>query len=410
MTAVTAPQRGTIFASRSFRQYYAGQALSYVGDGLRMLAVPLLVYKLTGSALSTGISYVCEIAPFSIFGLVGGSLADRLDRRALMIGADAVRCLVMTAFALLFAAHALTISMLYGGLVLVSMCAAVFLGGQASSIPFLVGKQRSTHAIAALSAAENTSNLVTPALGGAIFSIFGPLPALMINALTYLFSQISLSRIPTLGPEKVSGAPAFRTLASDIALAFRFVLADRGMRAQAFASFALNTIGFGAYAVLIPFLKRGFDASDAQVGIFFSISAVGAIGGSLLGGKIAGRWPFGRMLTVALLIDAILFMPVIFAHNIWIVGTFWAITSACGNFEITQILGFRLRATPEEMVGRVFGVLRLLVLCGMAPGIVAYGYIADHYSPYLAMSIAAYGYLATAIIAAASPSIRNEAR
>src|SRR5579884_3766451 len=117
-----------IFASRSFRQYYAGQTLSLIGDGLRTLAVPLLVYRLTGSALSTGISYVCEIAPFALFGLIGGSLADRVDRRALMIGCDALRCAVMALFALLFARHALSISMLYGGLVLVAICAAFFHG------------------------------------------------------------------------------------------------------------------------------------------------------------------------------------------------------------------------------------------------------------------------------------------
>src|SRR5690348_11284944 len=80
VTSTSAAAR-SVFASGSFRQYYAGQALSLIGDGLRTLAVPLLVYKLTGSALSTGISYICEIAPFALFGLVGGSLADRLDRR-----------------------------------------------------------------------------------------------------------------------------------------------------------------------------------------------------------------------------------------------------------------------------------------------------------------------------------------
>jgi MFS family permease len=188
----------TIFASRSFRQYYVGQTLSLVGDGLRMLAVPLLVYRLTGSALSTGVSYICEIAPFSVFGLIGGSFADRLDRRALMIGTDAVRCAIMAAFALLFARHELTIPMIYGGLVLLSVCAAFFMGGQASSIPFLLGRERGTEAVAALASAENTSNLVTPIVGGALFSIFGPMPALIVNAGTYLLSQLSLARIPTV--------------------------------------------------------------------------------------------------------------------------------------------------------------------------------------------------------------------
>ncbi|HET7814615.1 MAG TPA: MFS transporter [Candidatus Baltobacteraceae bacterium] len=400
----------SIFASRAFRLFYLGQALSVVGDGLRILAVPLLVYKLTGSALSTGVSYVCEIAPFSVFGLIGGSLADRLDRRTLMIVTDGIRCAVMTTFAVLFAMHALTIGVLYGGLVLISMCAAVFMGGQSSSLPFLLGKERGTQAVAALGALENTSNLVTPAIGGAMFSVFGPLPALAINAFTYLWSQLALARIPTLGPETVSGMPSVLHIREDIRSGFRLVFSDRGMRAQAFASGMLNLIGFGGFAIVIPFLKKTFGATDPQVGLFFSISAIGALGGSLVAGKLAGRWPFGRMLCVALLLDAVLFLPVIYTHNIWIAGTFWALGNGCANFEIAQIIGFRLRVTPEDYVGRVFGVVRLIVLAGMAPGILGFGYLADRFSPHTAMTVSAYCYLAVAFAAIASPAVRNESR
>ncbi len=399
-----------IFASRSFRQYYAGQALSLIGDGLRTLAVPLLVYKLTGSALSTGISYICEIAPFAFFGLVGGSLADRLDRRRLMIFADAMRCAIMALFAVFYATHALTLPMLYGGLVLISLCAALFVGGQASSIPFLLGRERGTQAVAALNAAENTSNLVTPAIGGAIFSIFGPLPALTANAATYLLSQLSLARIPTLGPDKPSGMPTIRQIAQDVRQSFALLFADRGMRAQTFASFALNAIGFGGYSILIPFLKRGFHATDPQVGVFLSISAIGAISGSLFAGRFAGRWPFGRALCVALMLDSFLFLPVILTRNMWIAGVFWAIGNACANFEVAQIVGFRLRVVPEELVGRVFGVVRLFVLCGIAPGVLFFGYLADHISPHFAMTVSAFGYLAIALVAVISPAIREERR
>ncbi len=406
----TSSAQESIFRSRSFRLYYSGQALSVIGDGLRTLAVPLLVYKLTGSALSTGVSYVCEIAPFSIFGLVGGSLADRLDRRTLMIATDAIRCCVMTAFALLFATHLLTIPLLYGGLVLISVCAAVFLGGQASSIPFLLGKDRATQAVAALATAESVSNLVTPAIGGALFSVLGPLPALAVNAGTYLWSQLVLSRIPTLGPEKVSGLPRPRDIKNDIALGFRFVFADRGMRAQAFCSCALNLIGFGGFAIIIPFLKKTFGATDPQVGIFFSIAAVGAMCGSLVAGRIAGRWPFGRMLCVALALDGTLFIPVVLTHNMWVAGTFWALANGCAWFEISQIIGFRLRVTPEAYVGRVMGVVRLIVLVGMAPGILGFGYLADRYSPHFAMTVSAIAYLLVAFIAISVPAIRNERR
>jgi MFS family permease len=399
-----------IFASRSFRQYYAGQTLSLIGDGLRTLAVPLLVYRLTGSALSTGVSYVCEIAPFALFGLVGGSLADRLDRRALMIGADAVRCTIMALFALLFARHALSIDMLYGGLVLISICAAIFMGGQASSIPFLVGSESGTQAAAALSTAENTSNLITPVVGGALFSIFGPLPALIINAGTYFLSQLSLARIETLGPDETHGVPSLRHVVHDIRLGFRMLLQDRGMRAQSCASLMLNLFGFGGYSVLIPFLKRDFHATDPLVGVFLGISATGAICGSLFAGKFATRWPFGKALCVAYFIDAVIFLPVVFTRNMWVAGIFWALANACAQFEIAQIIGFRLRVTPPEMVGRVFGAVRLFVLCGMAPGVVAFGWIADRFSAHVAMDIAAAGYLAIAVAAIAAPAIREENR
>src|SRR5579884_2805483 len=183
------------------------------------------------------------------------------------------------------------------------------MGGQASSIPFLVGSESGTQAAAALNLAESTSNLVTPIAGGALFSIFGPLPALIVNAVTYLLSQLSLARIPTLGPENPHGVPSMTHIVEDVRLGFRVLFADRGMRAQSYASLVLNVFGFGGYSVLIPFLKTDFHASDPQVGFFLGISAAGAVCGSLIAGKFADRWVFGRALSVAYLIDAVIFSP-----------------------------------------------------------------------------------------------------
>ena len=303
MSAAAAPFRRSIFSSRSFRRYFIGQTLSLLGDGFRLLAIPLLVFGITHSALSTGVSYVCELAPFALFSLVAGSLADRLNRRTLMLGADALRCAVMLAFAALYALHILVVPEVYGGLVIVSLAAAVFMGGQTPSIAFLIGKDRGTEAIAALSGAENFANLITPMIGGALFAIFGALPALLITATGYLCSLISLWQIRSLGPEQTSSLPRRREIVSDVKTGFRLLFSDRGMRAQAIIAFAGNMLGFGAYAVLVPFLKRDFGAHDHEVGIFFGISAAGAICGSLAAGKFATRWPFGRAITIAYLMD-----------------------------------------------------------------------------------------------------------
>jgi MFS family permease len=410
MPPAAAPVRRSIFSSRSFRLYFIGQTLSLLGDGFRLLAIPLLVYKLTHSALSTGLSYFFELAPFALFGLVAGSLADRLNRRNLMLGSNAVRFSVMIVFAVLYALRMLTVQEIYGGLVIVALAAAVFVGCQTSSIPFLLGKERGTEAVAALGGAENFANLVTPMIGGALFAIFGALPALLITAFGYLCGTAFLWRVPSFGPDQRSARPSRREISGDIATGFRLLFGDRGMRAQAFVGLAANMLGFGAYAVLVPFLKRDFGAHDYEVGIFFGISAAGAILGSIGAGKFASRWKFGPALTIAYLLDAALFLPVIFTRNLWVAGFFWAVTNAIVQFEVSQVIGFRLRVTPEAYVGRVFGAVRLFVLCGIGPAVIIFGYVADHAGPRTAMAISALGYLAVAIVAAISPAIRSETR
>jgi MFS family permease len=407
---VAAEKAPSIFASRTFRQYFVGQSLSMLGDGLRTLAIPLLAYHLTHSALSTGAAFICEIAPFALFSLIGGSLADRLDRRKLMIGSDAIRFAVMAFFAIAYWLHFLTLPMIYGGLIVISICAAAFLGGQSSSIPYMLGRERSTEAIAVLIASENTSNLVTPVIGGALFAYFGPLPALTLNALTYLASQISLSRIPSLGPEESAGLPSIRNLGADIALGFRLLWGDLTMRIQAVAGLVFNFFGFGSYAILIPFLKKGFGASDQQVGIFLGISAVGAVAGAAFAARYSRRWPFGRALTTAYVLDAFLFVPVVLVSNLWVAAAFWAASNTVANFEIAQIIGFRMRVTAEAKVGRVMGAVRLSVLSGMAPGVLLFGYVADRYSPHAAMWIGCLGFVVMAVTAVSIPALRNETR
>ncbi len=400
----------SVFAVRGFAYYFGGQALSYIGDGLRSFALPLLVFHLTRSALSTGITYALEIVPFALVGLVGGSLADRIDRRRMMIGCDLVRFAIMAAFAIAYARHWLTLPMLYVGIVLLASAAAVFLGGQQSSIPHLVGTARSTQATAALIAAEQTSNLITPPIGGAIFSVAGALPALIANACTYLISQLTLAAVPTLGPDAPGPLPSVRTIATDIAAGFRHLTADRALRAVTLTSFGLNLFGMMAVAVLIPFLKVDLAASDAVVGLAFGGGAVGSILGALIAGRYALRWPFGVALQIAYALDALLYIPVMFAHSVPVFVIFSALSSAAGSFEVAQIVGWRMRITPGDKIGSVFGAARLVVLSGIGPGAFVGGLLAQLYDPRLSIVISEVGFLFIALYMAFNRTIRVEAR
>ncbi len=400
----------SVFSNRSFSLFYTGQAFSYVGDGLRVIAIPLLVYHLTGSALSTGITYALEFGPFALFGLIGGSLADRLDRRRLMIACDFVRFSVLLLFAAGYALGFLKLWILYTGIAIISVAAAVFVGGQASTIPYLIGKHRATKAISALLAAEQMTQMILPPVGGALFALVGPLPALAINAGTYLISQFSLAATDSLGPDRPSGLPSPRDVISDIAIGFRFLWSDVAMRSMSLVSLFFNFFGLMTGAVFIPFLKRDFGASDLHVGYALGIGAIGALAGSYLGGRLPASWPFGRIMVVAYVLDGALFIPVVFTHNLAIAVFFLALTNACVLLEVTQIVGWRTRVTPEELVGRVFGAARLVVLVGTVPGAILGGLLADRYGARLPIAISGFGYLAMAIAISLFQAIRREAR
>ncbi len=400
----------SVFRSRSFTSFYIGQACSYVGDGLRIIAIPLLVFHLTHSALSIGVTYALELAPFALFGPIGGSLADRIDRRRLMIACDAVRFAILVFFAIGFARGFLTLPMLYTGIFIMALAAATFLGGQSSSLPYLLGKERVTGAVSALLAAEQISGTIVPPIGGAIFALAGPLPALVMNATTYLISQVSIVTIPDLGPQRRGGLPSLREIASDIATGFTFAWRDPTMRILTCLSLVFNFFGFIGYATWIPYLKRDFGASDQTVGIALGVSAIGAVIGSYVAGRIPKRWSFGRMLPIAYAADGLLFLPVAFTHDIRIAILFSALASACLLFEIAQIVSWRMRITPNDLIGRVFGAVRLVALIGTVPGSLLGGAIADRYGARQATIVAAIGYLGIAILVGAMPQIRREKR
>jgi MFS family permease len=404
----TARNAESIFRSSDFCRYYAGQALSYLGDGLRTLVIPLLVFHLTGSAVSLGLTFALELLPFALFSLLGGSLADRLDRRTLMLGADAVRFLIMALFTVALWRGALSLPLLYTGVVLLSICAAIFLGAQASSIPYLLGKDRAKAAVAALVATEQGVNLIAPPVGGAIFGLVGALPALALNAVTYLTSQLSIASVSSFGPERPGGFPPLADIARDVRTGFRFVFGDRTMRTLTLSSAAINAVAVFGFVAMIPYLKIQFGATDQTVGIAFGCFAAGSVAGSLVAGRT--HWPFGRALAIAYVLDALFWLPLIWTHALAVAIGAVTLCAACGAYEITCIVGWRMRIIPEDMIGRVFGVIRLLVLVGMVPGSILGGIVADHWGTRTVMAISGFAFLALTLGLLGSRAVLSERR
>ena len=406
--ATTTARTASVFRSSAFSRFYAGQTLSYLGDGLRTLAIPLLVFRLTGSATAIGWTWGLEFLPFAIVGLVGGSLADRVDRRRLMLASDGVRFVIMALFSVLFVTGRLSIGLLYAGVLLLAVAGAIFSGAQTSTVPYLLGQHGAKPGIAALQATEQTMNLVAPPLGGAIMGAFGPLPALIINAITYLCSQIAIASVRTFGPDEPRGIPTPREVLGDIATGWRYLMADAAMRANAFFSLSFNLVGSIGFVSLIPYFKRAFEASDLAVGIAFGCFSAGAAVGAYIAGRT--HWRVGPALVIANVVDGLGWLPLPWTHSMPVAVAGIVFSSVCAGYYVTTIVSWRMRIIPEEFVGRVFGVVRLIVLLGIMPGSLAGGWLADHVGVRETMGISAFGYLALSALMATSPALRREAR
>jgi MFS family permease len=407
MATVTA-RTPSAFRSSAFSRFYAGQTLSYLGDGLRTLAIPLLVFRLTGSATAIGWTWGLELLPYAFVSLIGGSLADRVDRRRLMLLCDGLRFAVMAVFSVLFATGHLTVGMIYAGVVLLAVCGSIFLGAQTPTIPYLLGKDGAKSGVATLQATEQTVNLVAPPLGGALMGIVGPLPALIVNALTYLCSQVAIASVRTFGPDATSRIPTPREIASDVAAGWRVLMSDATMRTTSLFSMVGNLIGSVGFVALIPYFKRSFEASDAAVGLAFGAFSAGAALGSFVAGRT--HWPVGRTLILANLIDGIGWLPLPWARSMPVAVAGIVVASVCAGYYVTSIVSWRMRVIPEELVGRVFGVVRLVVLVGILPGSLAGGWLADHVGVRETMAISAFGYMLVAACLATSRAVRSERR
>jgi MFS family permease len=407
MVTVTA-RTPSAFRSSAFSRFYAGQALSYLGDGLRTLAIPLLVFRLTGSATAIGWTWGLELLPYAFVSLIGGSLADRVDRRRLMLLCDGLRFTVMALFSVLFATGHLTVGMVYAGVVLLAVGGSIFLGAQTPTIPYLLGKDGAKSGVATLQATEQTVNLVAPPLGGALMGIAGPLPALIVNAITYLCSQVAITSVRTFGPDAPGRIPTPREIASDVATGWRFLMGDATMRTTSLFSMCGNLIGSVGFVALIPYFKRAFAAGDASVGLAFGAFSAGAA----LGSYVAGRthWRIGRALILANLVDGIGWLPLPWAQSMPVAVGGIVVASVCAGYYLTTIVSWRMRIVPDELVGRVFGVVRLVALVGIFPGALAGGWLADHVGVRETMAISAFGYMFISACMATSRVVRSERR
>lgn len=345
-----------------FRLLFAGGMVTSLGSMVTYVAIPFQVAQLTGSFVAVGLIGLAELVPLVVFGLYGGSLADRVDRRRLVIGGEVAAGILVMALCVNSLLPSPQLAVLY----VVAMIFAAVDGLQRPSLdamlPRLVPHDQLSAAGALNSLRMNAAALAGPALGGLIISIWGPAAAYAFDAVTFAVAIVIFVRLPAVTPvEAEHGQSGLRHIAEGM----RYAWSRKDILGSYTVDLAAMTFAFPF--ALFPFVAEDFGAPWA-LGLLYSAGFAGGLAFSLTSGWTPRVRHYGRAIAVAAALWGGAVGLIALAPGIWWVLGFLAIA---GYFDM---LSGHFRALlwnqsiPDDVRGRMAGIEMLSYSIGPTLG------------------------------------------
>src|SRR5579884_122458 len=314
--------------SSDFWKYWTGQTISNLGSSVTLFALPLLVFKITGSALNLGITTAAEFLPYLLFGLILGAWTDRVDRKRMMIAVDVGRALIIASIPAMAIAGLLTVWWIYIVGFVQSTLTICFEAGQFAAIPGLVNQDDLVTANGRIQASYSAAQVIGPLLAGLLVTVM-PLAMLMaVDAFSFLVSSFSLALIRASFNTGAKRASA--SIGRDVIAGLRYVLGHPVLRNISLMMAMVNFIYTTIASQLVLFAKERLQASDVQVSILYAAGSIGIVILSLTAGPLRKRWSFSKVALGALMSSGLLTIILSFMHLYWPVTILWAIISGLG--------------------------------------------------------------------------------
>lgn len=280
----------SIWRNRDFRLVFSGQALCELGSGVSSLAYPLLMLALTGSPAQAGLLSAVRAVPYVLFGLLAGAVADRWDRRRIMVACDVARALIMASVPVALWVGHLSLLQLYVTGLLGGTFYVFFSAAESGALPNIVPEQDLTAAISAQQGAGSVGSVIAPPLRGLLFGVFRGLPFLA-DAISFAVSAIAVGAV-RMPLQRSSKQVLATTLRSDAVQGLRWLWGHPAIRALALTAAALQVTISGVSLVVI-ISARTQHASSTVTGLLLATVGLGRILGALLTPKVKRRLGLG---------------------------------------------------------------------------------------------------------------------
>jgi predicted MFS family arabinose efflux permease len=350
---------------------------SSLGDGLVLVAFPLLATTLTSRPLSIAGVAIAGRLPWLLVSLPAGALVDRVDRRRLVAGVEILRAFVLLAVGLDIVAGAATLPVLYLAAFVVGALETAFAAAILACVPTLVESRDLPRANGYLFAAETAGEqFAGPALGGAMFGWAAALPFLG-DALSFVGSAALLT--VALPKTERRHSPRPTTLLADMRIGLKW------FRAHALVRLLAVVVGIFAFcqtavlSVLVLYGRHVLRLSNAAYGVFLAVGAIGDVGGSLLAHRAHAHLGAARAIGLAGIAAAAGYLILAATSNAAIAVTGYALEAAAVALGNVATMSLRHRVIPTELFGRVNNAFRMCVLGMMPLGALAGGVLAARF-------------------------------
>jgi MFS family permease len=368
-----------------FARLYAAQLISFAGDWFATVALLGLALELTGLAGLAALVLVLQTGGFAVAAPLAGILADRIDRRRLLIAADLAR--VPVALGFLLARDGGTLWIAFACVALLAVGAAVFEPTSSAALPNLVDRRRLPEANVLIGSAWGTMLAVGAGLGGLVAVVLGRDVAFVVNALSFALSTWLIWGIRRpLQESREEHGHRHEGVVEAVRLAVRFARGSRLVTAFLLSKTTFG-VGTGVVALLAVFGTDVFDAGDAGIGLLFAARGLGALTGPFIARAVVGTTDRGLLVGIGLSLAVVATAYAIFplAPALWVAAPLVFLAHLGGGSQWTlSTLGLQ-RATPDAIRGRLFSLDYGLVTLMIAVSTVLAGQLADAVAPSVAV-------------------------
>ncbi len=363
--------------SREFRRLFTGQSISLVGRQITIVAVPYQIFQLTHSPLLIGVVGVVQAVPLVLVSVLAGSLADRRDRRTLLLVTQMGLALTSAALAIVTALGAPPVLLIYGLVALAAGIGAIDSPTRTAMIPNIVKPDHLTGALALNFGLFQASMIAGPAVAGLVLAHSGIAVAYAIDACTFIAALISVWLLPAQPPMP---ATAHESRVEAMVRGFRFVRRQPVI----LGGFALDLVAmiFGLPTALFPVLAANvFHIGVAQLGLLYAAPGVGAVLAAATAGWVGRARHQGRIVIIAVGLWGIAITGFGLTSTLWLGLVFLALAGAFDCYSAVARNTMMQTLTPDDLRGRLTAVYYMVVVGGPRFGDLEAGAVATAFTP-----------------------------